>query len=79
MSEEKSSKLEIIRHSLSHIMAKAILKLYPKAKFAIGPAVDNGFYYDIDYGEMKISESDLLKIEDEMKKIIKANLLFEKL
>ncbi|MDD4271792.1 MAG: threonine--tRNA ligase [Patescibacteria group bacterium] len=72
-------KLEMMRHSLSHIMAAAILKLYPKVKFAIGPAVDNGFYYDLDFGKTKISDSDLLKIEEEIKNIIKANLLFEKI
>lgn len=75
---ENNNKLEIIRHSLSHIMAAAILKLYPKAKFAIGPAIDNGFYYDIDFGKLKIGEADLIKIEAEMKKIIKADLPFEK-
>src|SRR3989338_5015009 len=75
---EKNEKLELMRHSLSHIMAAAILKLYPKVKFAIGPAVDNGFYYDIDYGKIKLGDEDLTKIEDEMKGIIKANLAFEK-
>jgi len=79
MTEEKNNKLEMMRHSLSHIMAAAILKLWPKVKFAIGPAVDNGFYYDIDYGKTKISDSDLVKIEEEMKNIIKANMSFEKL
>lgn len=78
MSEEKNNKLEMTRHSLSHIMAAAVFKLYPKAKFAIGPAVDNGFYYDIDFGKTKISDSDLPRIEEKMKSIIKANLLFEK-
>ncbi len=78
MSEEKITKLEMIRHSLSHIMAAAIFKLYPKVKFAIGPAVDNGFYYDLDFGKTKISDSDLQKIEEEMKNIIKANTPFEK-
>jgi threonyl-tRNA synthetase len=78
MPEEKNNKLEILRHSLSHILAVAIMRLWPKAKFAIGPAVDNGFYYDFDFGKIKISESDLLKIDEEMKKIIKANLVFEK-
>jgi len=78
MSEEKNNKLEMMRHSMSHIMAAAIFKLYPKTKFAIGPAVDNGFYYDLDFGKTKISDSDLVKIEEEMKNTIKANLLFEK-
>ena len=78
MTEEQKNKLEMTRHSLSHIMAAAVLKLWPKVKFAIGPAVDNGFYYDIDFGKVKIGEEDLLKIEAEMKKIIKANLPFAK-
>lgn len=78
MIEEKNNKLEMMRHSLSHIMAAAILKLYPKVKFAIGPSVDNGFYYDLDFGKIKIGDSDLVKIEEEMKNIIKANLSFEK-
>ncbi len=75
----ENNQLEIIRHSLSHIMAAAIIKLWPKVKLAIGPAVDNGFYYDFDFGKIKISEEDLRKIEVEMKKIIKADLPFEKL
>src|SRR3989338_2382265 len=78
MPAEINSKLELTRHSLSHIMAAAVLKLYPKVKFAIGPAVDNGFYYDFDFGKEKLSDSDLVKIEEEMKSIIKANLSFEK-
>ena len=56
MSNEKNDNLEIMRHSLSHIMAAAIEELWPAAKFAIGPAVDNGFYYDIDFGEQKLTE-----------------------
>ena len=78
MKNIENNKLETLRHSLSHIMAAAVLKLWPKVKFAIGPVVDNGFYYDIDFGKTKISDSDLAKIEAEMKNIIKANLPFEK-
>lgn len=78
MTEEKNNKLEILRHSLSHILAAAVLKLWPKVKFAIGPAIDNGFYYDIDFGKLKIGEADLIKIEAKMKKIIKADLPFKK-
>ena len=78
MTEEKNEKLELTRHSLSHIMAAAVLKLYPKVKFAIGPAVDNGFYYDLDFGKEKLSDSDLARIEEEMKQIIKANLPLER-
>ncbi len=70
--------LKMIRHSMAHILALAVLRTYPDAKFAIGPDVDNGFYYDIDFGEIKISEDDLLEIEKKMKHIIKQNLKFER-
>jgi len=65
------------RHSLAHVLALAILKIWPEAKLAIGPAIDNGFYYDIDFGETVISEKDLKTIEKEMFKIIKQNLDFK--
>lgn len=65
------------RHSLAHILAAVILKIWPEAKLAIGPAIDNGFYYDIDFGQEKINESDLKKIEKEMIKILKQNLKFK--
>lgn len=61
------------RHTASHIMAQAVKRLYPKAKLAIGPAVDDGFYYDFDIEE-KFTPDDLLKIEAEMKKIVKENI-----
>ena len=48
--KEKNNNLEIIRHSFSHVLAGAVQELYPKAKFAIGPAIENGFYYDFDFG-----------------------------
>ncbi|MFR6633545.1 MAG: threonine--tRNA ligase, partial [Atopobiaceae bacterium] len=66
----------VIRHSAAHIMAQAIKRLYPEADFAYGPATDNGFYYDVDLGEKKISEEDFPAIEAEMKKICKENLKF---
>ncbi|MBS5451807.1 MAG: threonine--tRNA ligase [Coriobacteriia bacterium] len=66
----------VLRHSAAHIMAQAIKNLYPDADFAYGPATDNGFYYDVDLGDRKISEEDLPAIEDEMRKIVKANLKF---
>ena len=66
----------VIRHSAAHIMAQAIKRLYPEADFAYGPATDNGFYYDVDLGEKKISEDDFPAIEAEMKKIYKENLKF---
>ncbi len=69
--------VEKMRHSLSHIMAAAIKRLYSDTttiQFGIGPAIDNGFYYDIDFGGQKISEEDFKKIEKEMRKIIAQKL-----
>jgi threonyl-tRNA synthetase len=65
------------RHTSSHIMAQAIKRIWPEAKLAIGPSIDNGFYYDFDM-EHKITEEDLLKIQKEMKRIIQANLPLER-
>lgn len=67
-------KLETMRHTLSHVLAAAVRELYPDAKFGIGPAIDNGFYYDIDFGDKKISDADLAKIEKKMRGIIKRKL-----
>ncbi len=64
-------------HTTSHIMAQAIKRLFPDTKLAIGPAIDNGFYYDFD-AEKPFSDDDLVKIEEEMKKIIKENLPIER-
>jgi threonyl-tRNA synthetase len=64
--------LEILRHSASHVLAAAVLRLYPGAKFGVGPAVENGFYYDIKLPK-NLCEDDLRPIEAEMVKIIKAN------
>ena len=65
------------RHTTSHIMAQAVKKLWPDAKLAIGPAIENGFYYDFDM-EHKLNDQDLLKIQKEMKKIIQANYPLER-
>lgn len=62
--------LHAMRHSLAHIMASAVQKLWPEAKFGVGPVVENGFYYDIDLGETKISEQQFGKIEKTMRRII---------
>jgi len=70
-------KAEIKRHSLAHIMAAAVKTIWPKVKLAIGPAIDNGFYYDIDFGDKKVGEEDLKNIEKKMKHLIKQNLKFE--
>lgn len=64
----------ILRHSAAHIMAQAIKRLYPEADFAYGPANEKGFYYDVDLGDRKLTDEDLQKIEQEMKKIVKENL-----
>ncbi|MBQ9922248.1 MAG: threonine--tRNA ligase [Clostridia bacterium] len=64
----------VLRHTAAHIMAQAIKRLYPEAKFAYGPATDKGFYYDVDLGEVKLTDEDLQKIEAEMKKIVKENI-----
>lgn len=66
--------LEEMRHTLSHVLAAAVRELYPDVKFGIGPAIDDGFYYDIDFGKAKISDTDLPKIEKKMRAIIKRNL-----
>jgi len=74
---EKMSELERIRHSCAHIMATAILRIWPDAQFAYGPPVENGFYYDVEL-EHRITPEDFAKIEAEMKKEVKANNRFEK-
>ena len=68
--------IETIRHSLAHVMAAAVKKLYPDVKFAGGPAIENGFYYDFDT-EHRFSEEDFEKIEKEMRDLIKSNGRFE--
>ena len=70
--------LERLRHSASHVLATAILKIWPEAQFAAGPPVENGFYYDVDLSH-RISPEDFEKIEAEMKKEIKANHPFERI
>ena len=66
--------VEKMRHTLAHVMAAAVLELYPDVKLGIGPAIEDGFYYDIDFGKTKISEEDLPKIEKKMRGIIKRKL-----
>lgn len=73
-----TDELHKMRHSLAHIMAQAVQHLWPQAKFGVGPAIDDGFYYDINLGGATISEDDFPKIEKEMKKIIAANYPFER-
>lgn len=68
---------QVIRHSAAHIMAQAIQHLWPQADFAFGPATERGFFYDVDLGDVKLTDEDLDAIEKEMKKIVKANLKFK--
>lgn len=76
--DKQDDSLHAVRHSLAHIMATAIQRLWPETKFGVGPVVENGFYYDVDLGDVKISEADFEKIEAEMQKIIKDNVVFER-
>ncbi|MCQ2486663.1 MAG: threonine--tRNA ligase [Clostridia bacterium] len=72
----KEEELDVLRHSAAHIMAQAIERLWPEADFAYGPSTEKGFYYDVDLGDIKLTDEDLEKIEKEMKKITKENLKF---
>jgi threonyl-tRNA synthetase len=74
---QKMTDLERIRHSCAHVLATAILRIWPDAQFAAGPPVENGFYYDVDLAH-RISPEDFPKIEEEMKREVKANHVFEK-
>src|SRR4026208_729556 len=74
----KMTDIDRLRHSTAHVLATAILKIWPEAQFAAGPPVDNGFYYDVDLSH-RISPEDFEKIEAEMRKEIKANHPFERM
>ncbi len=80
MSTDKKSKeyLDNLRHSTAHLLAAAVMELWPGAKRTIGPAIDNGFYFDFDFGNTKISDEDLPKIEDTMRQILKSWKGFER-
>ena len=70
----EDEELHVIRHTAAHVLAQAVKRLYPDAHFAYGPATEKGFYYDVDLGDKKLSDEDLLAIEAEMAKIVKENL-----
>lgn len=76
MEKQQEHNIEKMRHSLSHILASAVKELYPKVKFGIGPAIENGFYYDFD--NLKISDSDLKNIQKKMRSILSQNVKFNK-
>jgi threonyl-tRNA synthetase len=76
INEDSPEAFELLNHSTSHLMAQAIIRLYPNAKFGFGPAIEEGYYYDVDFGDQVITEADFAKIEDEMKKLAKENIPF---
>lgn len=79
VTKDSPEALEVLNHSCSHLMASAIKNLYPKAMFGVGPAIEEGFYYDVNPGEgIKLTESDLEKIEIEMKRLANQDLKFER-
>ncbi|MEK7633270.1 MAG: threonine--tRNA ligase, partial [Patescibacteria group bacterium] len=71
--------LDNLRHSCAHLLAAAVLEYHPKAKLTLGPSIENGFYYDVDFGETKLTENDFSKIEQKMHQLVKTWKGFEKL
>lgn len=69
---------DVLNHSTSHLMAEAIHNIYPNAKFGFGPAIEEGFYYDVDFGDTKVTEQDFPKIEKEMKRLSASGNKFER-
>lgn len=78
MKNDKKPDIDAKRHSLAHLLASAVKEKWPQAQLAIGPVIENGFYYDIDFGSEKISETDLPTIEKRMAHLVKQNLKFER-
>ncbi len=74
----ENNKLGELRHSCAHLLAAAIMNIWPHAKRTIGPAIDSGFYYDFDFGDTKVSEEDFPRIEQEMKRLVKSWKSFER-
>ena len=69
---KEDERLDKLNHSCAHLLAQAVQHLYPQAKFWVGPSIEEGFYYDIDLGDVTLTEKDLEKIEKEMKKCSKS-------
>ena len=68
---KEDERLSKLNHSCAHLLAQAVKHLYPNAKFWVGPVISDGFYYDMDLGDVTLTEDDLSKIEKEMKKLVK--------
>lgn len=77
--QKLDEKLHVMRHSLAHITAAAVQQLWPQARFGVGPVIEHGYYYDIDLGDIKISQEDFGRIEAQMRKIIAEKQSFERL
>lgn len=77
--KQDQMKLDQLRHSTAHLLAAAVLKIWPNAKPAIGPAIENGFYYDFDFSDIKVSDQDLKSIEKQMKKLSNSWQSFERI
>ena len=73
LTEDDPESFEVLNHSAAHLMAQAIRKYYPHANFGVGPAIEEGFYYDVDFGDQSFSDSELPKIEAMMKQLAKEN------
>jgi threonyl-tRNA synthetase len=78
ITEKDPEALDVLRHSTAHLLAEAVKKIYPQAKFGVGPVIEEGFYYDIDLGDDILTENDLKTIEKEMKKIASQNSKIER-
>ena len=76
---KNDEKLNVLNHSCAHLLAHAVKHLYPNAKFWVGPVIEGGFYYDIDLGDVTLTEEDLPNIEKEMKKISKSDKLIKRI
>src|SRR5689334_19011536 len=77
LTDKDRDALDVLRHSCAHVMARAVMRLFPGTKLAFGPTIENGFYYDID-ADPPIREEDFPRIEDEMRKIVKQAEPFER-
>jgi len=77
LTEKSDAAIDVLRHSISHVMAQAVGRLYPGVKFGIGPSIENGFYYDFDL-PVRLTEDDLQRIEQEMQKIVAEAIAFER-
>ncbi|HKL47221.1 MAG TPA: threonine--tRNA ligase, partial [Candidatus Izemoplasmatales bacterium] len=73
LTDKDEESLDVLRHSSAHLLAEAVKKMYPHAKFGVGPVIEDGFYYDMDLGDDVLTESDLVVIEKQMKKIASQN------